>query len=50
MHPRAPIAATKYVRQPGPDFIESRIDSTGVDAQPWEPSEAACLIPTPGTF
>ena len=33
-----------------PGLFESRIDSTGVDAQPWEPSEAARLIPTPGTF
>ena len=47
---RVPLAAIKSARQPGPDFFEPRIGSTGVDAQPWEPSKAARLIPTPGTF
>src|SRR6476660_2965117 len=32
---RVPLAAIKTARRPGLDFIEPRIGSTGVDAQPF---------------
>jgi hypothetical protein len=50
LHPRAPIAAIKVCASARPGLFEPRIGSTGADAQPWEPSKAARLIPTPGTF
>jgi hypothetical protein len=50
MHPRD-YCSDEYARRlTGPDLIEPRIGSTGADANRWEPSEAARLIPTSGTL
>ena len=50
MHPRASCGKQSARQLTGPDLIEPRIGSTGVDAQPWNPPSTSRLIPTPGTF
>jgi len=48
--PACPNCGKQVCALTRPGLIEPWIGSTGVNAQPWEPSEAARLIPTPGTF
>ena len=49
MHPRA-IATTKYARRPGPDLSSQGLARLVSTHNRLEPTLAARLIPTPGTF